>query len=291
MSVINVIRDFEYHVPETVQEAVEILNRYDDICIIAGGTDVIPKLKSGILQPAHLISLKGLKELKNVRYDEKEGLVFGAGCTLRELEAFEPVRKHYVALWEGMHSIANTQIRNAGTPVGNIVNALPSADTSAPMLVLEAKLRAVSVQGERIIPVDELFTGVSRTCLQPDELVTEVMIPPLKPGTGTMYFKYSVRKALDLAMVGTAAKITVENGVCTDAKIGLGAVAITPKRALHAEKILVGRKLTEEVIAEAALVASEQDCEPITDMRATKEYRREMVRVMTRDTIKQAIIC
>ena len=288
---INVIRDFEYHVPATIQEAVEILSEYDDVRIIAGGTDVIPKMKAGILQPAHLMSLKGLKELKSMKYDEKEGLTFGARCTLRELEAFEPIKEHYTAFWEGMHSIANTQIRNAGTPVGNIINAVPSADTAPSLLVLDAKLRVVSKKGERILPVNELFAGVCKTHLQPDELVVEVMIPPLAKGTGTMYFKYAVRKALDLAMIGTAAKITVEDGICKDAKIGLGAVAATPVRAFHAEELLIGQKLTDELIAEAALVASEQDCTPITDMRATKEYRREMVRVMTRDAIKQAIVC
>ncbi len=288
---INIIRDFEYHVPGSVQEAAEILSRYDDVRVIAGGTDVIPKMKAGIWQPAHLMSLKGLKELKSMSYNDKEGLTFGARCTLRELEAFEPVRKHYAALWEGMHSIANTQVRNAATPVGNIVNAVPSADTAPAMLVLDARLRVVSSRGERILPVDELFVGVCRTSLKPDELVTEVMIPPLSEGTGTMYCKYSVRKALDLAMIGSAARITVRDGVCTDARIGLGAVAATPVRARNAEKILIGQKLTDELIAKAALTASEQDCMPITDIRATKEYRREMVRVITRDVIKEAVVC
>lgn len=288
---INIIRDFEYHVPESVQEAAEILSRYDDVRVIAGGTDVIPKMKAGIWQPAHLMSLKGLKELKSMSYNDKKGLIFGARCTLRELEAFEPVRKHYAALWEGMHSIANTQVRNAATPVGNIVNAVPSADTAPAMLVLDARLRVVSSRGERILPVDELFVGVCRTSLEPDELVTEVMIPPLSEGTGTMYCKYSVRKALDLAMIGSAARITVRDGVCTDARIGLGAVAATPVRARNAEKILIGQKLTDELIAKAALTASEQDCMPITDIRATKEYRREMVRVITRDVIKEAVVC
>lgn len=288
---INIIRDFEYHVPGSVQEAAEILSRYDDVRVIAGGTDVIPKMKAGIWQPAHLMSLKGLKELKSMSYNDKEGLTFGARCTLRELEAFEPVRKHYAALWEGMHSIANTQVRNVATPVGNIVNAVPSADTAPAMLVLDARLRVVSSRGERILPVDELFVGVCRTSLKPDELVTEVMIPPLSEGTGTMYCKYSVRKALDLAMIGSAARITVRDGVCTDARIGLGAVAATPVRARNAEKILIGQKLTDELIAKAALTASEQDCMPITDIRATKEYRREMVRVITRDVIKEAVVC
>lgn len=288
---INIIRDFEYHVPGSVQEAAEILSRYDDVRVIAGGTDVIPKMKAGIWQPAHLMSLKGLKELKSMSYNDKEGLTFGARCTLRELEAFEPVRKHYAALWEGMRSIANTQVRNAATPVGNIVNAVPSADTAPAMLVLDARLRVVSSRGERILPVDELFVGVCRTSLAPDELVTEVMIPPLTEGTGTMYCKYSVRKALDLAMIGSAARITVRGGVCTDARIGLGAVAATPVRARNAEKILIGQKLTDELIAKAALTASEQDCMPITDIRATKEYRREMVRVITRDVIKEAVVC
>lgn len=286
---INVIHDFEYHVPTTIQEAVELLDRYDDIRIIAGGTDVIPKMKAGIWHPKHLMSLKALKELKTMSYDDKTGLRFGANCTLRELEAFAPIKEHYIALWEGMHSIANTQIRNSATPVGNIINAVPSADTAPALLVLDAKLRVVSAQGERILPVNELFVGVCKTSLKPNELVTEVMIDPLEAGSGTMYYKYSVRKALDLAIIGSAAKVTVKDGICTDIKIGLGAVAITPRRAATAESILLGQKLTDELINKAALAASEQDCAPITDMRASKEYRREMVRVMTRDAIKNSI--
>lgn len=287
---INVIQDFEYLVPDTVQEAAEMLSRYDDVRIIAGGTDVIPKMKAGILQPKYLMSLKNLPELKKMEYDEKNGLIFGARCTLRELEAFEPIKKNYKALWEGMSSIANTQIRNAGTPVGNIINAVPSADTAPAMLILDAKLRAVSVRGERILPVNELFAGVCQTNLEPDELVTEVIIPPIGEGTGTMYQKYSVRKALDLAMIGSAAKVTVKDGVCSDVRIALGAVAATPKRAFNAEKILAGQKLTDELIAKAAEIASEKDCSPITDLRATKEYRKEMVKVITRDVIKQSIV-
>lgn len=286
---INVIRDFEYHVPKTVREAAEILSRYEDVRIIAGGTDVIPRLKAGIWQPAHLMSLKGLPELKSMRYDPEEGLVFGARCTLRELEAFAPIKENYTALWEGMHSIANTQVRNAATPVGNIVNAVPSADTAPAMLVLDAQLSVVSERGERILPVDELFVGVCQTSLERDELVTEVRIPSLAEGTGTMYYKYSVRKALDLAMIGSAARITVKDGICTDARIALGAVAATPVRARNAEEALIGGELTAERIEKAALIASEQDCAPITDMRATKEYRREMVRVITRDAIREAV--
>lgn len=284
---VSVIPNFTYLVPTNVDEALEMLDQYQDRCkIIAGGTDVIPKMKGGVWAPEYLLSLKKVQELKYVTYDEETGLHIGARMILRELEANPIIQEKYPALWEGMHSIANTQIRNSGTVVGNICNAVPSADTAPSLLALDAKIKIRSRKGERIVPIAEFFTGVCRTVVAPNELVTEIQIPAPAANSSCIYYKYSIRKALDLAMVGVAASVTVQDGVCKDVKIGLGAVAATPVRAKTAEGILLGKKLTDELINEAALAACEHDCSPITDMRATKEYRKEMVRILTRDAVK-----
>ena len=289
MSIKSIV-EFEYFTPNTVEEAVALLAKYGkDAKIIAGGTDLIPKMKAQVLTPKCIISLKRIEELKYLTFDEGRGLEFGAGVPIRRVENFEPVKKYFPALYEGAHNIASTQIRNAGTLVGNVCNAVPSADSAPGMLVLGAVLHLVSVRGKRNVPIHEFFTGVCKTVVEPDELVTGITIPMQPANSKSMYLPFTVRRALDLAMVGSAANVTVEDGVCADIRIALGAVAVTPKRAYHAEEVLRGQKLTAALIERAAIVASEEDGAPITDLRASKEYRKELVRVLTRDAIKACI--
>jgi CO/xanthine dehydrogenase FAD-binding subunit len=289
---ISVIPNFEYHVPANLQEALELLDKYGASAkVIAGGTDLIPKMKGGACAPEHVISLKKLGELKYINYCEKSGLAIGATTIIREVEINNIVREKYNALYQGIHCIASTQIRNAATITGNICNAVPSADSAPAALVLGAKLKIQSVNGERIVPIEEFFTGVCKTVLQPNELVTELQYPNPAAGSNSIYCKYSIRNALDLAMVGVAASVTMDGDVCTDAKIGLGAVAITPKRAYQAEDAIIGQVLNDELIKKAALLASQNDCCPISDIRASCEYRNEMVRLLTRDALKKASGC
>lgn len=289
MSIKSIV-EFEYFTPNTVEEAVELLSKYgSDTKIIAGGTDLIPKLKAQVATPKYILSLKNIDALKYMTFDEEAGLGFGAGVPIRKVERFEPVRKYFPALYEGAHNIASTQIRNAGTLVGNVCNAVPSADSAPAMLVLGAVVHIVSLRGKRDVPIHEFFTGVCKTVVEPDELVTGITIPMQPANSKSMYLPFTVRRALDLAMVGSAANVTVENGVCTDVRLALGAVATTPKRAYHAEELLKGKTLTEALIEQAAVVASEEDCAPITDLRATREYRKELVRVLTRDAIKACL--
>lgn len=288
---ITTIPNFEYHVPKNTKEVLELLDKYGkEAKIIAGGTDVIPKMKGGVIAPKHLISLKEVKELDFINYDATNGLTFGAATKIRVLENNKVVREKYKALYEGAHSIASTQIRNAATIVGNICNAVPSADSAPALLTLGAKLKIQSLKSERIVPIEEFFTGVCKTVLLDNEMIIEVQISPMEKTAGSKYYKYSIRRALDLAIVGVSAKLVMDNGICKDAKIALGAVAVTPKRAYEAEKMLIGKKLTDELIDQVAIFTSEKECSPISDVRASKEYRRNIVRVLTRDAIKQSIV-
>ena len=282
--------EFAYHAPNTVEEAVELLAEYgSEAKVFAGGTDLLPKMKAQVLSPKHVISLKNIQSLRYLEFDEENGLRFGAAVPIRKVENFPPVKQYYPALYEGAHSIASTQIRNAGTLVGNICNAVPSADSAPGMLVLGAVLHVVSIRGKRELPIHELFTGVCKTSLAPDELVTGITIPTPAKNSANCYIPFTVRHALDLAMVSSAVNLTMEDGICKDVKIALGAVAITPKRADNAEALLMGQKLTDELIEKAAEVASTQDCSPITDLRATREYRTELVRILTRDAIRTCL--
>ena len=287
----NVKTNFEYHVPQNVDETLSLLAQFgSDSRLIAGGTDLIPKIKSGILPFAHLVSLKSVKELTELSFDVKKGLVIGANTKLIDVERDETVQRLYPALAAGIHSMANTQVRNRGTVVGNVCNALPSADTVPALLVYGTLVKIRSAAGERTVPIEEFFTGVCRTVLQPDEMVTAFVLPTPDEKAFSIYYKYTVRKALELAMIGVALNIVLDDeDIVKDAKLALGAVAATPKRAWQAEQFVIGKKLTDDVILEAAEIASQQDCTPISDIRASADYRREMVRVHVRDALRKAV--
>ena len=184
--------------------------------------------------------------------------------------------------------VASTQIRAKGTMAGNLCNASPSADTPPILLAQNAKVLVQGPNKDRYIMMDDFFVGFKKTALEPGEIVTGFVIPPLKEGESAAYIKHAVRKAMDLAIIGVAVKLTMDGDVCKDARIALGAVAPTTMRARNAEKALIGKKLTDDVIVEASLAARDE-CSPISDIRASAEYRRDMIRVFTKRAIKQAL--
>lgn len=282
---------FDYMIPDSIEELLDMLDTYGENCkVIAGGTDLIPKVKAGIMHFKHLISLKNINELKEIRFNPKDGINIGANVPLRVCEADKNIQEHYPALYTGMHSMANTQIRNRGTITGNICNAVPSADTAPALIVYDAKIHIRSKNGgERTIAAEDFFTGVGRTVVEPNELVTSIHIPLPDPDSCSIYYKYTIRKALDLAMIGVASNILVdENKIVKSARIALGAVAIKPVRAYKAEALITGKKLTEGLVEEASRLAGYEDCSPISDIRATAEYRKKMVYVNTRNALRKA---
>lgn len=286
---VRAIKTYEYHAPTTLHEAKAIMNMYGDSAkILAGGTDVVPKMKSHIYTPDHVVSLRKIDELRKVDYNPQVGLTFGANVKLHDMQLMDFMPRDFKALYDGICGMSSTQIRNMSTVVGNICNAVPSADTAPGLIVLNAEVKIESLDGERHVKVEDFITGVLKTVLRPDEIVTEVFIPMPVKHSGSSYMKFAQRRALDLAMVGSAAWVELDGNIVKDARISLGAVAIKPKRAENAEAAIIGKPLSENTIYEAAKLAGEKDCLPITDMRATKEYRVEMVKVMTRDAILKA---
>ncbi|MCI9359356.1 MAG: xanthine dehydrogenase family protein subunit M [Hungatella sp.] len=284
-----VLPQFEYLAPATIGEACNLLLELGaGAKVMAGATDLIPPMKDKAIVPEYLIDLKKIPGLDYLKYDEAEGLKIGALTTLRTLETSPLVKEKNPAVAHAAKVVASTQIRMKGTMAGNICNASPSCD-SAPNLVAQGA--EILVQGpnkERCIKIEDFFLGVKKTSLEPGEIVTGIVIPPLKENEAAAYIKHAVRKAMDLAIIGVAVKIKIENGICTDAKIALGAVATTPVRAPKAEEALTGKKLTDEVIVKASEEAM-NSCNPISDIRASKEYRKDMVRVFTKRAIKQAM--
>jgi CO/xanthine dehydrogenase FAD-binding subunit len=280
---------FDYLEPHTVDEALSMLSQYKGRAkVMAGGTDILPKLKEReIKAPEVIIALKGIPDLDYIKYDEVGGLSLGALATIHVVETSPVVQERFGVLFQAVESMASAQVRNRGTIGGNLCNAVPSADTAPALLTLEASLKLTSQDGERIVNVEGFFTGPNETVLTDEEILQEIHVPNLSPHSQGRYLKLTPRRSMDLAIVGVAVVVTAEDGICNDIRIALGAVAPTPIRARQAEDMIRGQKLGDEVIERAARIAAEE-CHPISDHRASAQYRCDMVEVLTKRAIQQA---
>jgi carbon-monoxide dehydrogenase medium subunit len=280
---------FEYFEPQNIEEVLSLLIEYGDRAkVIAGGTDLVPMMKQRTVKPEYIISL-GLAGLNYVDIGSETGLRIGALTTIRSLEQSRQLQSTYTVISQAASQLGSIAIRNVATVGGNLCNASPSAEMAPPLMALSATIRLVSLVGERIVPLDEFFTGPGTTVLKPDELMTEIQVPAPLPNTAGVYLKHSQRGGEDLAVVGVAAVLTMdsENDVCTIARLILGAVAPTPMRAYNAEAVLKGKQINDKLIKEAAQIASDES-RPIDDIRSSAEYRKEMIKVFARDAIRQA---
>lgn len=279
---------FEYLTPRTVDEAVFMLSQHrGEARVIAGGTDLLHKMKRREETPRYLIGLKNIPRLDYIDYDEAQGLRFGPLVTMHAIEASPLIRDKFPILFQAASLIGSAQIRNLGTVVGNISSAVPSADMAPGLIVLGSKLKIANIKGERFIPVENFFTGPSVSILAPDELVVEVQVPNPPPYSGMVYIKHTIRAAMELAIVGVATMVTFQDGVCSEIKIALGAVAPTPIRATKAETVLKGKQFSTKLVKEASKTASDE-ARPISDIRASAEYRKEMVRILSERTLNKA---
>jgi carbon-monoxide dehydrogenase medium subunit len=281
---------FDYIVPKTLDEALKTLNEHRGSAkLLAGGTDLVPQLKKReTATPKYVIDLKGIPGLDTISYDAG-GLKIGPLATINSIAQSPAVQGHYPILVQAALSMASPQVRNRGTFVGNICNAVPSADSAPSLFALMADVKIKSTSGERIIPLEQFFTGPRRTMLAADEMLVEIIVPKLLPESRGVYLKLSPRHSMDLAIVGVAAIGRCESGLCKDIKIALGAVAPTPIRAPMAEAMLQGKPITPALINEAAKNAITQ-CSPIDDHRASQEYRCDMVYVLTKRALSQILL-
>jgi carbon-monoxide dehydrogenase medium subunit len=281
------IPKFEYFRPLSIEEGCSLLYKYKaEAKILAGGTDLFVKMKKKQILPKVVISLNGIQKLDKIEWHDKEGLKIGPLATHESLVNHPIIKKKFDFLSEACFKIGTRQVRNMGTLVGNLCNASPSSDVSAPLLVLEAKLRMVHLYGERTVPLQEFFIGPFQTALDPQEIVVEVQIPPPPPGTIGSYQYLHKASCVGETLVGAAVLLNMDpkGSTCQDARIGLSSVSSTPIRARAAERILKGKKLEEKTIREAAQVASDE-----TQPRSRPWYRREMSRVLVERAILQAM--
>ncbi len=283
-----IIPEFEYVSPQTLQEACSLLVQYGDSAkVLAGGSDLLVKMKDGLMKPAYLVSLKNLDSLKAIRYEIGTGVIIGARATHNEVMNNSILQEKYRSVCEAAHSMAANQIRNIGTVGGNLVNAVPSADIPPILIALDAQVRIVGTGGERAVPLEDFFLGPGKTVLENGEILAEIIIPD-QPTTGSNYIKSALRRAGALAVAGVASCVSVSDGTFQDVRIVLGAVAPTPMRARQAENVLRGKKISQELIDEAGKVAGAES-KPISDIRGSIEYRRNLVDVLTRRSLKAAI--
>lgn len=279
---------FEYHLPATLAEAVGLLTKLEGAVILQGGTDLLVAAKLKGLKPQHVVSLKKLRRTLG-RVREKDGsILIGASSTFDTLEKSELVQKRLPVLLDAARLVGSQQIRNAATIGGNLCNGSPAADSAPPLLVLAATLKVRGAGGEKRIPIEEFFKGPGKTALKKGDILTEIAIPRLGPGSGAAFVKMGRRVSEDIAVVSAAAFIVLDGKVAKNVRIALGSVAPTPMRARKTEEFLRGRTLSDGLVREAGDVAM-SECSPIDDVRASAGYRRKMVGVLSRSAIKEAI--
>ena len=272
---------YDYHEPREVAEALHLLVKHgEDAHLIAGGTATVLLLRQGLIRPGHVISLRAIGALSGIGRAHDGGLRIGATATHRQAERSADVRALSPALTNAFASVATVRIRNQATVGGSLAHADPAQDPPPMLAALGAAVTAVSPRGARSVPVEDLAVDHFTTTLAGDEIITEVIVPPLAPGTRATYVKFLPRTADDYATVSVAAAMRLADGVVADARIVLGAVGPTPIRARAAEAALAGAKPSRERLAQAAaLVRDEVD--PLDDLRGSAEYKREMARVWT----------
>ncbi len=279
---------FDYAQPSTLEESWALLHKYrGKATVLAGGTDVMRKTRARSLDPECLIDITGIAGLGDISDDGNHGLRIGSTVTIRDVETSPLVRQRFPVLAEAAGLLGSVAIRNVATLGGNICNASPAAECAPALLCLSAEARIVGPAGERLVPLEDFFTGPGATVLGDDEILAEIHVPASEPGSRAAYLKHSARGSIDLAIVGVAAVGVFDptDRVCHGIRMALGAVAPTPIRTRTAEDLVRGKVLDEEQVAAAAEAAAEE-ARPISDVRGSEAYRRDMVRVFTRRVLR-----
>ena len=280
---------FDHYQPRDLRDAISFMAKEGTQAqALAGGTDLIPRIKDRLVSLRYVVNIKDLTELQGMGM-QKGGWRIGALTTIRTLETSPVIRQQYLPLAQAAAVLGSVQVRNIATVGGNLCHAVPSAETAPPLLALNAQATIIGHHGQRSLPLENFFLGPRRTVLQPGELLSDIVLPPQPERWGGVYLKLEHRQAMDLAIVGVAAFVALDAADrCEDCRIALGAVAPTPVRAKRAEEILRGEKITPAALAKAAEIGI-GECQPIDDLRASRSYRCEMVKVLTQRALTEAL--
>ncbi|MER6562152.1 FAD binding domain-containing protein [Streptomyces sp. NPDC001027] len=273
-----------YRRPDTLSELLDLLHRRP-ASVLAGGTDLVVMRADGAVDRAHdIVDLKGVAELRGIRLDADGTLTIGAATSLRELAATTVVPPG--AITDGAALVGGWQTRARGTVGGNVCRASPAGDTLPGVLAAGARLELASTAGTRLVPAHDFFTGPGRTVRAPDELLTRIIVPASRGASA--YLRFTYRLAMDLAVVGVAAHLEIENGRCVAARVALGAAAATPVLAPAAAEALVGTELDEPSVEAAARLVLDT-ATPIDDGRGSRAHRRTVLPVLAKRAIGIAL--
>lgn len=282
---------FELLQPRELQQALELKKTYGEKAkVMAGGTDLIVLLKDQRLKAETVLSLGGIRNLNFIRLEEGRGVTLGALATHGAVAASPIIQEKFPDLAEACAQVGAVQIQNLGTVCGNLCNASPAADAAPPLLLLDTILTLASTRGERSVSIHDFFLGPRRTVLQGDEILKEIFIPQPTGRRGATYIKLGQRKAMEIAIVGVGVAVYLNGSDrdVTECRIAMASVAPTPLRARKGEEILKGQEISDHLIEEAAEVAAEE-ASPISDVRAGRQYRLDMIRVLCRRATNTAL--
>jgi CO/xanthine dehydrogenase FAD-binding subunit len=282
------LNEFEYIRPRDVDEALELLGSLrENAKIMAGGTDLVPLMRENLVTPSHVIDISNLGDLDFIK--EENGLItIGAATRMRTIEQSPIVKAKIPMFAETAQLVGEIGVRNIATIGGNLVNASPAADSAPPLLTLDANVKIRKLKTERTIKLQEFFLHVKKTVLEPDELMTEVRIPIPPPKSGGAFIRLAKRGGNIISIVSAAAFLALKGNACSLARIAMGSVAPTPIRIPDAEKVLEGAVPTEERIRTAAETAL-GSIKPISDVRASAEYRKETSKILVRRALQEAL--
>jgi CO/xanthine dehydrogenase FAD-binding subunit len=280
--------EIEYVRVSELDEALRLLSRKEDVKVLAGGTDLVVDMKIGRYRPKTVIDISGIKDLRYI-VDEGDKVRIGALTRMQDIVESPVIREKLPVLAEAVSMLGSWQIRNMATVGGNLCNASPAADSAPPLLVHEARIKLASIEGTREIPITEFFVGPRKTAMRPHELLQEVIVPyDADFAKSYSYVKLGRRNAFTLSVVAVATVLKVRDGVFEDVRIALNAVAPTPVRARSVESFLKGREVGSEAIEKASELVL-NDISPISDVRASAEYRKHASKILVKDTLLKAL--
>ncbi|MCP4002267.1 MAG: xanthine dehydrogenase family protein subunit M [Gammaproteobacteria bacterium] len=278
--------EFDLLLPESIEEAVTMLGKYQDkATILSGGTDVCVAMKSGY-KTDYLISLAKIPDLDYLEYDSTEGLRIGAKTTISQILSSSDVKTHYPALWQAAYVFATPQLRNSATVVGNLLRASPAGDCSCAVYALGGNLVFQGVDGQREVSVDDLWLAYGVTARKVDEIAIELKIPAPTEGVRSS-FRRLTRTHEDLAKLNAAANLEMDGKKCKQARLSIGCVAATPMRLEKTEALLKGAEISDELL-EKIIASVANEISPIDDVRSTAEYRKQVAGVLIKRVITQA---
>jgi carbon-monoxide dehydrogenase medium subunit len=282
------MKPFDYIRPSNMNDAVAALRENDNPYLLAGGTDLLIGMKTNTVRPKCIIDLKSIPDIDAIEYDS--GFKIGALTTVRDIEVSPLIQQKIPALSVASGTLGSIQIRNRATIGGNLCHGSPAADMAAILLAMNCEVNIAADNGKRTIALDRFFTGPNSTALGKHEVLSEILIPKEIEQFKGVYLKHGPRKAMDIGIVNIAVLLDadVNSGLCNRIMIALGAVAPTPIRAKRAEELLNGKTLKPELIQKAAEIAS-NEAKPITDFRGSADYRKDLVKSLVIEGIRQII--